>query len=322
MMRFTSLVLTCVAFVALGAARADAAVKVAKRNISATAKTYSLSIDYPATGVKAIDDVLARYAKDQAAADKDVDEGDESQHNGDRPYDFATTFEIARNDARVFSVVFTEYSDTGGAHPNTNLAAFNFLMPDGALVYLPELVDGQRGIAQVSKIVVADLNKRIGGPDGMSDADWIRRGAGARATNFAVFVLEPRQIHIFFPPYQVAAYAAGPQEAKVPLVALKGFMRTDPRAPQASFDCAKAATTIEHAICGDAMLARLDRQTAEQYADDLANAYDKDKEQKWRETQRAWLAARDKICGMPEPAQCLRKSYADRLSALKKYSPE
>jgi uncharacterized protein len=135
-------------------------------------------------------------------------------------------------------------------------------------------------------------------------------------------VLEPRQIHISFPPYQVAAYAAGPQEAKVPLAALKGFIRPDPRAPQASFDCAKAATTIEHAICGDAMLARLDRQTAEQYADDLANAYDKDKEKKWRETQRAWLASRDKICGMPEPAQCLRKSYTDRLAALKKYSPE
>jgi uncharacterized protein YecT (DUF1311 family) len=322
MMRFVGLILLTVAFVALGTAGADAAMKVTKRKISANAKTYSLSIDYPATGVRAIDDVLARYAKNQAAEDHGIDDGDESQHNGDRPYEFDTTYDIARNDNKVFSVVFTEYSDTGGAHPNTNLTAFNFLMPDGALVFLPELVDGQRGIAQVSRIVVADLNKRIGGPDGMSDADWIRRGAGPRATNFAVFILEPNQIHIFFPPYQVAAYAAGVQEARIPLAALKSFMRPDPRAPQASFDCARAETTIERAVCGDAMLARLDRQTAEQYAEDLANAYDKDKERKWRETQRAWLAARDKICAMPEPAQCLRKSYSDRLAVLKRYSPE
>src|SRR6185312_8379931 len=192
-----------------------------------------------------------KYAKDQADDDKDADGGDPDTHNGDRPYEFGTTYEIARNDNQVFSVVFTEYSDTGGAHPNTDSAAFNFLMPDGALVYLPELVDGARGIAQLSRIVVGQLNKDIGGPDGMSDADWIKRGAGPLATNFAVFVLEPKRIHILFPPYQVAAYAAGPQETYVSLAALKGYMRPNPRAPQPSFPCAKAATQIEHAICAD-----------------------------------------------------------------------
>jgi uncharacterized protein YecT (DUF1311 family) len=320
-MKLARLILLYLTFVAFGAAAADAAVKVTKRNISAKAKSYSLSIDYPATGVKRIDEALAKYAKDQAAEDKGMDDGDPDTHNGDRPYEFDTTYEVARNDGQVFAVVFTEFSDTGGAHPNTNYAAFNFLMPDGALVYLPELVDGQRGIAQISKIVTADLTKRIGGPDGMSDADWIKRGAGPLATNFAVFTLLPKQIHIIFPPYQVAAYAAGPQDANVPLSALKGVWRANPRAPQPSFACAKAATPIEHDICGDAALARMDRQTAELYADKIANTYEQAERDKWKTTQRAWLAARNKACAMATPTDCLKRSYTARLVALKKYSP-
>src|SRR6185312_9464390 len=80
-MKRARLALLCAAVLALTATPATAAVKVVKKTITAHAKTYSISIEYPVTGVKAIDDVLAKYAKDQADDDKDADGGDPDTHN-------------------------------------------------------------------------------------------------------------------------------------------------------------------------------------------------------------------------------------------------
>jgi len=316
-MRILRLVVAIVV-AALAAVPAAAAVKVAKRDIDLKTKAYEIALEYPVTGVKAIDDVLARFAKERVAEYKDSSSEHEKDEN---PYSFDVNFTVERNDGKVFAVLFAESTYTGGAHPNGFFYSFNFLMPDGAQVFLPEILDGKRGIARISEYARADLNKQMNGPDSMSDDDWIARGAGPLATNFDVFILKPKSIFIEFPSYQVAAYAAGPQEVEVPLSALKGFTRADWRAPQPSFACGKAKTTIEKTICGDALLARMDRQSAELYAERLANAYEQSEKDKWKKTQREWLASRDATCAMTEPAECLRKSYATRLAALKKYTP-
>jgi hypothetical protein len=75
-------------------------------------------------------------------------------------------------------------------------------MPDGARVFLPELV-GNDGIHRVSDLAVADLILRLTGPDGMSDA----------------FLAD--DIVLGFDPYAVAAYAAGPQQVHIPLTRLQ-----------------------------------------------------------------------------------------------------
>lgn len=316
-MKIWGLIVVLVA--ALLATPALAGVKVVNKHLAAKNKDYDYTIDYPVTGVANIDRTIGAFVKEKVAEYGGAPEDGDAR---ERPYWFELSYEVARNDGKVFAVLFAESSDTGGAHPNSDFTSFDFLMPDGAQVFLPEIVDGKRGLARVSAYAVKDLTTQLAGPDGMSDTDWIAKGASPLATNLDIFLLLPDKIAIHFPAYQVAAYAAGPQEVDVPLSYLKGYLRKDPRAPQASFDCATAASAIEHAICGDAMLARLDRQAAEQYADDLVNAFDKGKEQKWRQTQRDWVAARDKQCSMPAPAECLRKSYTARLELLKKYSPE
>src|SRR5262249_11188020 len=137
--------------------------------------------------------------------------------------------------------------------------------------FLGEILDGKNGIDRLSRIVTAKLIKEIGtGENAVSDKESITRGASARADNFADFIMLPGKLHLYFSPYAVASYAAGPQETTIDLNQMKDVVRTDFRAPAPSFDCRKAKSAIEKAVCADARLARLDRQMAEAYESKLA----------------------------------------------------
>ena len=260
--------------------------------------------------------MIAAWAK--TAVDDFIRDATTDRLPEERAYELGATFEVKRNDDEMFAVVFTEYFDTGGAHPNSDFVTFNYLMPDGWRVYLPEIFDGRKALQKISALAVADLTKRLTGPDGMSDPDWVKGGAGPEWDNFLAFVFQPKGLHIDFPPYQVAAYAAGPQETDIPLSALKGLMRKDWRAPAASFDCAAAATASEKAICSDVALARLDRDVATAYQRRLGYEQDAAKKDEVKQAQRAWLATRDATC--PDAAvPCLTDVYKARLAELQKY---
>jgi uncharacterized protein YecT (DUF1311 family) len=277
-------------------------------------RDVELSIEYPQTGLRPIDAVLLGYARRRSERFKDT----ASDHQADQAaYTLKITYEVERNDGKMFAIVFTEFSDTGGAHPNSEFATYDFLRPDGAQLFLPEILDGQRGVKRLSDIVIADLLKTVAaGPNAMSDKDWLDRGVGPLATNFRSFVWLPDKVRIYFPPYQVAAYAAGPQDVSIPLSSLNDVIRPDWRAPAASFDCARARSAIERAICADAALARLDRQVAEIYRYGMQNLYSPAEREKLRRSQRDFLATRDRTCSGDLPKNCLTKLYSVRLAAL------
>lgn len=296
---------------------ADAAgLPVAKKSIVIKTRAIDVSIQYPQTGNRAIDAALlayARHAVDEfkgSAADKQADEN---------AYTLETTYAVERNDGQMFAVIFTEYTYTGGAHPSSDYTTLDFLLPDGAQIFLPEIVDGSRGISRISSLAIASLTRTIGtGPDALSGKDTITAGAGPLADNFKHFVWLPNMLHIYFPGYQVASYAAGPQEVSLPLSALKDVIRSDWRAPAPSFDCRKAASVIEHAICADAAVARLDRQVAEVYQTKLHYAYQPADKEKLRQSQRDWVTMRNRSCAGDAAGPCLTKFYRDRLAVLNK----
>jgi uncharacterized protein YecT (DUF1311 family) len=293
-----------------------AGLSVARKTMTVKNKSVDISVSYPVTGNKAIDATLLAYVRHAVDEFKDLGK---TEQPGDGVYSLETDYSVERNDGKMFAVLFSSEMDTHGAHPNHGEDTFNFLLPDGAQVFLPEIVDGARGLAAVSRLATGNLIKTIGsGAEPASDPDTIKGGAGPLADNFKVFVLLPGRLHLFFPEYQVASYAAGPQEAFIPLAALKDVIRTDWRAPAASFDCRKAATQIEHAICADAGLARLDRQVGETYQVGLKNAYEPGAQEKLRQSQRDWVAKRNKTCGSGDAGSCLTKAYRDRLVVLNK----
>jgi uncharacterized protein YecT (DUF1311 family) len=283
-------------------------------SIDKKADAYEISIQYPATGNAAIDGEVATWANREADDFVKLATGADRQP-GDNPYELDWSFEVARNDGAVFAVIFSEEADTGGAHPNHDFATFNFEVPSGWRLYLPEIFD-RKALAKISALAVADLTKQFADThNGGGDTDWLKQGAGPDWDNFRDFVLAKDKLEIHYPDYQVAAYAEGPQETDIPLTALKGLARSDRHAPVASFDCAAASTPIEKAICSDIALARLDRDVAEAFVRGVRFATEDAAKEKLKGEQRAWLGQRDAAC--PSAAvSCLRTAYQDRLAKL------
>jgi uncharacterized protein len=99
---------------------------------------------------------------------------------------------------------------------------------------------------------------------------------------------------------------------------------------QPSFDCAKASAPVEHAICGDASLAKLDADLASRYTEELAKVADSDI---LRSEQRAWAGERANACGILPGADddtpdfsadqigCLKDLYAARIAVLTAAAP-
>ncbi len=314
---YRSATLAIAVLISLSVASATAAaLPITKKTITWKAKQVEMTVEYPQTGNKAVDAALASFADEQVVQFKH-DAAAYGAPNADMGYSLEIGYTVERNDGQMLGILFSGDEFLGGAHPSHSEDAFNFTMPDGNQVFIGEILDGKKGIQKLSAIATAQLIRDIGtGKDAASDPDLVKNGAGPYADNFKVFIWLPNKIHIYFPEYQVASYAAGPQETTIDLARLKDVIRADWRAPAASFDCAKAKSTNEKAICADAALARLDRQVAEAYEVAFHNAsYDPAEKQKALDAQRAFLATTAKCTG-DKPGPCLTKAYAARLAIL------
>lgn len=286
--------------------------------IKSDSKTCNIDMRYPVIGHPAIDADVAAWVKELA---DDFEDGcasaakDGALGPGGK-FDAELSYEIQRNDARALSVSFNFYTYSGGAHPNTQQYGQTFLKPDGRRVFIAELI-GLKGIQDLSAFAIKDL-KRQWGADPMSDDDWVARGAGPKAPNFEDFIWTAKgDLVIQFSPYQVAAYAAGPQSVIVPEKVVKGWLRPDPRAPQPSFDCTRSRTAIEYALCADWRLARADRQMAEEYRVALDNAYEENEKRALVKDQRSWLAARNRACERSRDMDaCLMPLIAQRRARI------
>lgn len=98
---------------------------------------------------------------------------------------------------------------------------------------------------------------------------------------------------------------------------------------KASFNCAKAGTSIEFAICTDAALAKLDVAMANRYKA-ARQAATGDARARIKQDQRDWIKTRNRECALPgdrvyyeKPGEfanaveaCLMKSYEARLGML------
>lgn len=289
-----------------------AGLRVSERTIKEEKRTHNIEFHYPQTGQQKIDKVIADFATKLAREFAEAGAKDGPSQIG--PWSAELNYEVARNDGRVFAVSFVYYTFSGGAHPNNAFYTFNFLLPSGDDVRVYELFTPE-GIKRISKISIEQVNANLDG----AGSDWLEKGAGPNASNFDDFILLPNELAIYFDSYQVAAYAAGPQEAHIPLGQLKDMMRKDPFAPQASFDCGLAKDAIEKAICGSRTLARLDHDVADEYQDRLAWNSEEPERNKIRVAQRAWVTQRNAACGRAgaQIEGCLMSSYEKRLDALR-----
>jgi hypothetical protein len=201
---------------------AAAGLPVVKKVLTFTSRHTNISVAYPQTGNRAIDRVLAAYARENLTG------------GGGEALRTTITYGIARNDDAMFAVTFDTSLDLGGRHPQLAIESFTFLRPEGTRIFLSDILDGQRGIDRLSKLAIADLTRRLTASGEAVDPHRIGEGAGPSAENFAAFYVTPDALHVLFAPDLVAGHASGTLEAIIPLVQLQDVLRPGWRVPKTS----------------------------------------------------------------------------------------
>jgi hypothetical protein len=117
-------------------------------------------------------------------------------------------------------------SIAGGAHPATFHRSFNYDLQAGEFLELQDLfLPGAPYLERIAGLSLASLRARDQVfPD-------FESGAAAQPENYAVWNLAPAGLLILFEEYQVAPYAAGPQEVEIPYHELGELL--DPDGPLA-----------------------------------------------------------------------------------------
>ena len=179
-------------------------------SVNEETSTYAIKIDYPQFGISSVD---AQIQKDIAnAVDEfrslppDPPESAAPQNSFDGS--FGSVY--LGPDIVSAQLILSQY--TGGAHPMTILSGVSFdrmsgkrLLVDDALALIGKT------IAQVSAEASAQFEEKFG-------KDFFSEGANTDPENFSSFTISANQVTFIFQPYQVAAYAAGPQMVSFPRV--------------------------------------------------------------------------------------------------------
>lgn len=150
--------------------------------------------------------------------------------------DITVNYELALAKDDLIAIQFTVSSySAGAAHPNSYTEVVNFDLKNGKLLKLSDLfLPGSKYLETLSSFCIQELKKqaKAQGDYAAMDDDWIKRGAGAELTNYDNWTITKKGLGIIFDPYQVAAYAAGPQNVLVPYSALKEIIKPDGAAGQ------------------------------------------------------------------------------------------
>ncbi len=129
-----------------------------------------------------------------------------------------SAYQVTLNDKSLVSVRFEFYSYTAGAaHPISFTKTLTYDLIKRQMVPLPDLFTlGTDWLGALSSYCLKDLQQR-----GVLE---FPEGAGPTMQNYASWSLNPEGLVVYFDPYQVASYAAGPQQVLVPYAALSEFI--------------------------------------------------------------------------------------------------
>ncbi len=101
---------------------------------------------------------------------------------------------------------------------------------------------------------------------------------------------------------------------RISLVAVIIFVFSYSHLEAASFDCAKARTTLEKTICNDSALNDADARLGKVYSQ-LRKSLSKSQAKKLKREQRAWLKQRTRVCSSGNSG-CLLSLYESRIADL------
>jgi hypothetical protein len=139
-------------------------------------------------------------------------------------------YEIRRATDDLISVEFSEGTyEAGAAHPNSTTTVLNYDVKNGKKLTLADLFNQKSNyLSIISAYCLKELKDRLKkDKDSMLSDDMIQSGASPHADNYRAWAITKKGLWITFDPYQVAAYAGGPQYVLVPYSALKDIIKPD-----------------------------------------------------------------------------------------------
>ncbi|MFO0702268.1 MAG: DUF3298 domain-containing protein [Candidatus Andersenbacteria bacterium] len=137
--------------------------------------------------------------------------------------DLSTTY-VATTVGGVLSIALTvDEFQQGAAHPNSTTLAYSFRVADGSLLALSDVFKpGSAYLARLSEQAIARLSSNTDLPD-------VATGAAPTAEIFQRWLLDNDGLTVFFDPYQVGPYAAGPQRVTIPYGTLDDLLSPEAR---------------------------------------------------------------------------------------------
>jgi hypothetical protein len=136
-------------------------------------------------------------------------------------------FDVDRLDGRLFSAVASYYFYTGGAHGNFDFMPLNYDLATGRPFTLADLF--QPGAAHLDTLsaYTGRWAPGVAVEYGWTPEDFWAEGWAPETGNFSRFTVGADSLRFYFPPYQIAPYAAGSFEMGVPLDLLRPLLAPD-----------------------------------------------------------------------------------------------
>ncbi|MFN2577138.1 MAG: RsiV family protein [Pyrinomonadaceae bacterium] len=201
-------------------------------------KLYTVSAEYPQVDGDSRFDGFNREARVMITKDVGAFKASESETDASEARNLSgetqnSTMEIGYDfhyaTDGLISVAFTEASyERGAAHGNSLTEVLNYDLKNAKKLGLADLFTAKsRYLNVISTYCQKELKERAKKPDTMILDDLIASGAGPQADNYRAWSITKKGLWITFDPYQVAAYAGGPQYVLVPYTVLKDIIRPD-----------------------------------------------------------------------------------------------
>lgn len=190
-----------------------AAADVRTEMIKKQTDKLQIEIQYPVIGQTGVDADIADWAR-QLAQNFESNYAEEPPAEG-MPYEMKATYRLSRPSPLAVSVTWDVANYTGGAHGNLDIITKSYDLKTGDPVDIYDLFkDLETALNHMSAYAYKALSETLGD---MRVEDMLRAGTTPDADNFASIALIPTGVRVYFQPYQVAPWAAGPQSVDIPL---------------------------------------------------------------------------------------------------------
>ncbi|MFA5936054.1 MAG: DUF3298 and DUF4163 domain-containing protein [Patescibacteria group bacterium] len=215
------------------ATKIDASLFV-KETIHEEAARYEIDVSYPrmngfvdADIQAAFNELIEQRVQDRIAEFRKIQgefENESSEIPNEPNWFLGQDFDVYTGAFGRFSIVMEGSEYTGGAHPNAFYDTVVFDLSTKKEVMFKDLFTSpEEGLVFVSDYAITELTERNTQAE-FTDDEWMQSGAGPKEDNYTTWYLTEKELVIIFTPYQVAAYAAGPSEVRIPYDAMKGLL--------------------------------------------------------------------------------------------------